>query len=96
MGNEGKRDQSWTKNDQVFLGMLIPVLILFFCFNTLPLLKGFYYGLTNYKGYGDFDIVGLRNFKDLITDLRVGKSYLFTFKYAVVMTIAVNLISLIL
>ena len=96
MGNEGKRDKLWTKNDKVFLGMLIPVLILFFCFNTLPLLKGFYYGLTNYKGYGDFDIVGLRNFKDLITDLRVGKSYLFTFKYAVVMTIAVNVISLIL
>ena len=96
MGNEGKRDKLWTKNDKVFLGMLIPVLILFFCFNTLPLLKGFYYGLTNYKGYGDFDMVGLRNFKDLFTDLRVGKSYLFTFKYAVVMTIAVNLISLIL
>ena len=76
--------------------MLIPVLILFFFFNTLPLLKGFYYGLTNYKGYGDFDMVGLRNFKDLFTDLRVGKSYLFTFKYAVVMTIAVNVISLIL
>ncbi|MCI9137832.1 MAG: sugar ABC transporter permease [Lachnospiraceae bacterium] len=76
--------------------MLIPVLILFFCFNTLPLLKGFYYGLTNYRGYGDFDFVGFRNFKDLFTDLRVGKSYLFTFKYAVVMTIAVNIISLIL
>lgn len=76
--------------------MLIPVLILFFLFNTLPLLKGFYYGLTNYRGYGDYDIVGLRNFKDLFTDLRVGKSYLFTFKYAVVMTILVNLISLIL
>ena len=96
MGNEGKRDKLWTKNDKIFLGMLIPVLVLFFLFNTLPILKGFYYGLTNYKGYGDFDIVGLRNFKDLITDLRVGKSYLFTFKYAVVMTIAVNLISLIL
>ncbi len=96
MGNEGKRDKLWTKNDKIFLGMLIPVLILFFLFNTLPLLKGFYYGLTNYKGYGDFDIVGLRNFKDLFTDLRVGKSYLFTFKYAVVMTIAVNIISLIL
>ena len=95
MGNEGKRDKLWTKNDKIFLGMLIPVLILFFFFNTLPLLKGFYYGLTNYKGYGDFDMVGLRNFKDLFTDLRVGKSYLFTFKYAVVMTIAVNVISLI-
>ncbi len=96
MGNEGKRDKLWTKNDKVFLGMLIPVLILFFLFNTLPLLKGFYYGLTNYRGYGDYDMVGLRNFKDLFTDLRVGKSYLFTFKYAVVMTILVNLISLIL
>ncbi len=96
MGNEGKRDKLWTKNDKIFLGMLIPVLVLFFLFNTLPLLKGFYYGLTNYKGYGDFDMVGLWNFKDLFTDLRVGKSYLFTFKYAVVMTIAVNVISLIL
>ena len=96
MGNEGKRDKLWTKNDKVFLGMLIPVLILFFLFNTLPLLKGFYYGLTNYRGYGDYDMVGLRNFQDLFTDLRVGKSYLFTFKYAVVMTIAVNVISLIL
>ena len=96
MGNEGKRDKLWTKNDKVFLGMLIPVLILFFLFNTLPLLKGFYYGLTNYRGYGDYDMVGLRNFQDLFTDLRVGKSYLFTFKYAVVMTILVNLISLIL
>ena len=96
MGNEGKRDKLWTKNDKIFLGMLIPVLVLFFLFNTLPLLKGFYYGLTNYKGYGDFDMVGLRNFNDLLTDLRVGKSYLFTFKYAVVMTIAVNVISLVL
>ncbi len=96
MGNHTKRDKAWTKNDKIFLGILIPVLALFFFFNTLPLLKGFYYGLTNYRGYGDYDFVGLRNFKDIFTDLRVGKSYLFTFKYAVVMTIAVNLISLIL
>lgn len=89
-------DKSWTKNDKIFLGILIPVLVLFFCFNTLPLLKGFYYGLTNFKGYGSYEFVGLRNFKDIFTDLRVGKSYLFTFKYAVVMTLAVNVISLIL
>lgn len=89
-------DKSWTKNDKIFLGILIPVLVLFFCFNTLPLLKGFYYGLTNFKGYGSYDFVGLRNFKDIFTDLRVGKSYLFTFKYAIVMTLAVNVISLIL
>lgn len=89
-------DKSWTKNDKIFLGILIPILALFFCFNTLPLIKGFYYGLTNFKGYGSYEFVGLRNFKDIFTDLRVGKSYLFTFKYAVVMTLAVNVISLIL
>ena len=72
------------------------MLVLFFCFNTLPLIKGFYYGLTNFKGYGSYEFVGLRNFKDIFTDLRVGKSYLFTFKYAIVMTLAVNVISLIL
>ena len=75
---------------------LIPILILFFLFNTLPLIKGFYYGLTNYRGYGDYDFVGVRNFVDLIHDTRVWKSYLFTFHYAVVLTIVVNVISLIL
>lgn len=88
--------KSWSQNDKIFLGILIPVLVLFFCFNTLPLIKGFYYGLTNFRGYGSYDFVGLRNFKDLFSDARVGKSYLFTFKYAIVMTILVNVISLIL
>ena len=90
-----KKD-AWSKNEKIFLGLLIPILLLFFCFNTLPLLKGFYYGLTNFRGYGNYDFVGLRNFADLFHDVRVGKSYLFTFKYAIVMTIAVNLISLVL
>jgi raffinose/stachyose/melibiose transport system permease protein len=91
-----KKTSEWTQNDKIFLGVLIPILILFFCFNTLPLLKGFYYGLTNFKGYGDYDFVGLRNFAQIFQDSRVGKSYLFTFKYAIVMTILVNVISLIL
>lgn len=91
-----KTKNTWSKNEKIFLALLIPILILFFCFNTLPLLKGFYYGLTNFKGYGSYDFVGLRNFKELFTDTRVGHSYLFTFKYALAMTVAVNLISLIL
>ena len=86
----------WSKNDKIFMRYLIPILILFFLFNTLPLIKGFYYGLTNYRGYGDYDFVGVRNFVDLIHDTRVWKSYLFTFHYAVVLTIVVNVISLIL
>ncbi|MFR3184992.1 MAG: carbohydrate ABC transporter permease [Ruminococcus sp.] len=82
--------------ERTFLLITIPVLALFFCFNTLPLIKGFLYSFTNFKGYGSYDFVGLRNYQDLFTDLRVGKSYLFTFKYAIVSTVVVNVISLIL
>ena len=81
---------------RTFLMMTVPVLILFFCFNTLPLIKGVIYSFTNFKGYGDFEWVGLRNYIDLFGDARVGKSYLFTFKLALCSTIVVNVISLVL
>lgn len=76
--------------------MTIPILILFFAFNTLPLIKGFMYSFTNFRGYGDYDWVGLRNYIDLFTDGRVGKSYIFTIKFALVSTVVVNVISLVL
>ena len=79
-----------------FLLITMPVLALFICFNTLPLIKGFIYSFTNFKGYGSYDWVGLRNYIDLFQDARVGKTYLFTFKYALVGTILTNVISLIL
>ncbi len=84
------------KRNRTFLLMTIPVVALFFCFNTLPLIKGFIYSFTNFRGYGDYDWVGLRNYADLFGDGRVGKSYLFTFKLAVVATILTNVISLLL
>lgn len=90
------RKKHMNERQRTMFLMTLPVLILFFCFNTLPLIKGFYYGLTNFKGYGSYDFVGLRNFADLFTDSRVGHSYLFTFKYAIVCTILVNVLSLIL
>ena len=74
----------------------IPVVALFFCFNTLPLLKGVMYSFTNFKGFGSYDWVGVRNYMDLFQDVRVGNSYWFTFKLAIVTTIVVNVISLLL
>lgn len=82
--------------ERTFLLITIPILALFFCFNTLPLIKGVIYSFTNFRGYGEFDLVGLRNYADLFTDARVGKSYLFTFKLAIVATIVVNVLSLVL
>lgn len=82
--------------NQTFMLITIPVLALFFCFNTLPLIKGLIYSFTNFKGFGSYDWVGLRNYADLFTDGRVGKSYLFTFKFAIVATILTNVIALLL
>lgn len=82
--------------NQTFLLITVPVLALFFCFNTLPLIKGLMYSFTNFKGFGSYDWVGFRNYVDLFSDARVGKSYLFTFKLAIVTTVVVNVISLIL
>lgn len=82
--------------ERTFLLMTVPILILFFLFNTLPLIKGAIYSFTNFKGYGTYDWVGLRNYIDLFQDGRVGRSYWFTFKLALLSTVVVNVISLIL
>ena len=84
-----------SNRDKTFWAVVIPVVILFFAFNTLPMIKGVIYSFTNYKGYGTYDYVGFRNYADLFTDSRVGKSYVFTFKYALAGTILVNVLSLI-
>ena len=81
---------------RTFLLITIPIVALFFCFNTLPLIKGVIYSFTNFKGYGSYDWVGLRNYKDLFTDSRVGGSYIFTFKLAIAATILTNVLSLLL
>ncbi len=86
------------KNDRkmTFLLITIPILALFVCFNTIPLIRGVGYSFTNFRGFGTYDWVGLRNYVDLFSDARVGKSYWFTFKLAVVSTIVTNVISLVL
>lgn len=87
MKNERKR---------TFLLITIPILALFVCFNTIPLIRGVIYSFTNFKGFGTYDWVGFRNYLDLFTDSRVGGSYIFTFKLAICATIVTNVISLIL
>ncbi|MEZ3437395.1 MAG: sugar ABC transporter permease [Oscillospiraceae bacterium] len=79
---------------KTYIVMILPALILFVAFNTIPLITGAFYSFTNYRGYGSYDFVGLRNYIDLFQDARVGQSYLFTFKYAIAGTVLVNLISL--
>lgn len=91
-----KKSKPMSSRTKTYALMILPALILFFLFNTVPLITGAFYSLTNYRGYGSYDFVGLRNFADLFQDSRVGKSYLFTFKYALCGTVLINVISLLL
>ncbi len=87
----GKNERKTT-----FLLITIPILALFICFNTIPLIRGVIYSFTNFKGFGKYDWVGFRNYIDLFSDVRVGKSYWFTFKLSIVTTVVVNVLSLLL
>lgn len=67
MKGEGtmKDKKKMNETKRAFLLMTIPILLLFIGFNTIPLIRGFIYSFTNYKGYGSYDWVGLRNYIDL-------------------------------
>ena len=91
-----KKTKKMTNRQKTYIFMVIPALLLFVAFNTIPLITGAMYSFTNYRGYGSYEFVGLRNYIDLFSDSRVGNSYLFTFKYAIAGTILVNLLSLLL
>ena len=91
-----KKKGKMSAKSRTFLLITIPIVALFFAFNTFPLIQGVVYSFTNFRGYGSYEFVGLRNYIDLFQDTRVGNSYIFTFKLAIVTTIIVNVVSLLL
>lgn len=74
--------------------MVLPALVLFFVFHTIPVLQGVYYSFTDSPGYGPSQFVGLRNYIALFSDPRVIHAYWFTFLIAGVATVVVNIVAL--
>ena len=85
-----------SKSSHIYYYMIIPAVVLFFTFHTYPALQGIFYSFTNSKGYGTYNFVGLKNYINLFKDGRALHAYIFTFKFALISTILVNVISLIL
>ena len=77
-----------------YIAMTVPAMLLFFGFHTFPALQGFFYSFTNWKGYGDFRFVGLKNYINVFGDSQVAGAYAFTFKFAIVATVLVNVLSI--
>ncbi|MFT8312654.1 MAG: sugar ABC transporter permease [Clostridium sp.] len=82
------------KSKKAFYMMTIPAVVLFFIFHTMALLKGIFYSFTNYKGFGSWSFVGLKNYISVFHDSNVFNAYAFTFKFAILTTIIVNILSL--
>jgi len=74
--------------------MVLPAFVLFFIFHTTPVFTGIYYSFTNFAGYGDYRFVGFSNYVNLFQDSEVFGAYRFTFLFAVVATVATNVIAL--
>ncbi len=83
------------KNRGTYLLMVLPATILFFIFHTTPALMGIFYSFTDWNGLRPtYELVGLKNFINVFKDKDVLDAYLFTFKFAIVTTVIVNIVSL--
>lgn len=83
------------KKMTAFYLMVIPATVLFFAFHTLPVIMGIFYSFTNWNGLApSYKFVGLKNYLNVFKDIEVYSSYWFTFRFAILSTIIVNVISL--
>ena len=63
---------------------------------TLPAIMGIFFSFTNSIGFGEWDFVGLINYKAMFSDPAIWQSYLFTFGFAAVTVVVVNVIAFLL
>jgi len=79
-----------------YLMMIIPAIVIFTLFITLPAIDGMFFSLTNYVGYGHWKFIGFANYHAALTDPTILDSYGFTLLFAVASTIVVNVTALML
>ncbi len=93
---KGKVRQTKRRVEPIYYFFTIPTLILLTIGITLPAVVGIFFSFTNYIGVGDWDFIGLSNYKVLFSDPAILQSYLFTMGFALVTVILVNFISFLL
>ena len=71
------------KKRNILLAFLIPALLFYVIFWISPVLMSFFYGLTNWSGMGDYDFIGLRNFKYLFQEGTLTNAMKNTIIYAI-------------
>ncbi|MBW7474238.1 sugar ABC transporter permease [Paenibacillus oenotherae] len=83
------------KNARTFYMMVIPAFVMFFAFHTFPVLLGIFYSFTNWNGFAqNYDFVGFKNYLHVFKDESIYAAYGFTFQFAILTTVIVNVVSL--
>ena len=82
--------------EPIYYFFTVPTLILLTIGITIPAVVGIFFSFTNYIGVGDWEFIGLSNYKVLFSDPAILQSYLFTMGFALVTVILVNIISFLL
>ena len=75
----------------ILLLFIVPALLFYLIFWISPVLMSFYYGLTNWSGTGDYKMVGLKNYANLIEKGTMFNSMGNTIKYTLFVVIWGNL-----
>jgi raffinose/stachyose/melibiose transport system permease protein len=93
---KSKTKRKMSKKNISLLTFVAPALILYILFMLIPLIQGFWYGLTNTSGLGTpYKFVGLDNFVEAFTeDPDFINSIIFTAKFAIVVVVLQNLMAL--
>ena len=87
------RTRSRRKVEPVYWFFLLPALAAFTLLIVYPAVEGIAMSFTNSIGFGKFDWIGTRNYVALFKDENILKSYGFTFLFAAVTVILVNVIA---
>lgn len=77
----------------IYWVFLLPAVAVFTLLITYPAVEGLTMSFTNSIGFGDFEWIGFRNYIALFRDENILSSYAFTFLFAAVTVILVNLIA---
>lgn len=79
--------------EPIYWLFLFPAVAVFTLLITYPAVEGITMSFTNSMGFGDFDWIGIRNYVALVRDENILSSYGFTFLFAGVTVVLVNVIA---
>ena len=68
----------------VFCLFCLPLLAMYLLFSFTPLIQTFYYSITDWSGYGDYNFIGFQNFQKVFNDAKFWNAMFNNVKFFIV------------